>query len=223
MIQVKPSSNFQEQQEKWDSSKWMGWESVSHGHWISLAFADLHVNQISRDWCAPKGASTTSSSMTPDSAQWPCQNQGLEKAKQRRSITFCAGLWLRQELETAMIRTWEEMLFWQWCSRRDPLALSPSGTTWLHGWLAGGEGYCFFCVEKYASTVFCLCGTRKGRAGEREEEGSREMENSRRAGFSLLHYANKASEHHSETELTNLILISWEGSFLQTRQYIHAL
>lgn len=70
------------------------------------------------------------------------------------------------------------------------------------------QALCFFYVEKYASTIFCLCGPRKGRAGEREEEGSREMENSRRAGFSLLRYANKASEHDSETELTNLILIS---------------
>lgn len=141
MIQVKPSSNFQERQEKRDSSKQMGWESVCYTHWISLASADLHVNQMSCDWCAPKGASTTSSSMTPGSAQWPRQNQGLEKAKQKRSITFCAGLWLRQEIETAIIHPWEETLFQQWCSCIDPLALSPRRTTWPHGWLTGGEGY----------------------------------------------------------------------------------
>lgn len=38
--------------------------------------------------------------------------------------------------------------------------------------------------------------------------GSGEIENSRRARFSLVHYANKASKHDSETELINLILIS---------------
>lgn len=40
------------------------------------------------------------------------------------------------------------------------------------------------------------------------EGSSCEMENSRRAGFSLLRYANKVSEHDSETETMNLIPIS---------------
>lgn len=74
------------------------------------------------------------------------------------------------------------------------------------------QALCFFYLEKYAGTIFYLCGTRKGRDGERGERGSREMENSRRAGFSLLRYANKGSEHDSETELINVILISREGS-----------
>lgn len=159
-------------------------------------------------------------------AQRLLPKSGLEKAKQKRSILFRAGLWLRQEIEAAIICPWEEMPFWQWCSYIEPLALSQGRTTWLHVMIDRRgrlQALCSFYLEKYAGTIFHLCGTSKGRAGERGEGGSREMENSRRAGFSLLCYANKASKHDSETELINLILISQEGSFLLTWQYIHAL
>lgn len=155
-----------------------------------------------------------------------CQNWCLEKAKQKRSTLFSAVLWLRQETETEITCPWEEMSFWQWCRYIDPLALSWGRTTWLHlvidrrGRL---QALCFFYLEKHAGTIFYLCGTSKGRAGERGEGGFQEMENSREAGFSSLHYANRACEHDTETELINLILISQEVCFPPTQQYIHAL
>lgn len=101
-----------------------------------------------------------------------CLNWSLEKAKRKRSILFCAGLWLREEIETAIICPWEEMLLWQCCSYTDLLALSRGRTTWLHmvidrrGRL---QTLCFFYLEKYAGTIFYSCGTSKGRAGGGEK------------------------------------------------------
>lgn len=92
---------------------------------------------------------------------------------------------------------------------------------WLHVGIVRVGRLQAFCIVKYASTIFYLCGTSKGRTGERGEGGSREIENSRRAGFSLLRYANKASEHDSETELINLILISQGSSFWPDNIYVH--
>lgn len=79
---------------------------------------------------------------------------------------------------------------------------------WLRMEIVRGGRLQAFCIVKYADPIFYLHGTSKGRTGERGEGDSWEIENSRRAGFSLLHYANKASEHDSETKLINLILIS---------------
>lgn len=227
MIWVKSRSNLQVQLEKWDSIKRMVWESqfaitIEYPrHVLTFTWAKCPMTGVPQK--EPAQPHPLCHQTLPSNS---CQNQGLEKAKQKRSILFCAGLWLRQEIETAIICPWEEMPFWQRCSYIDPLALSRGRTTWLQvvidrrGRL---QALCFFYLEKYAGTIFYLCGTSKGRAGERGEGGSREMENSRRAGFSLPRYANKASEHESETELINLILISWEGSFLPTWQHIHAL
>lgn len=57
--------------------------------------------------------------------------------------------------------------------------------------------------------------------GWEEWRCSQEIENSRRAGFSLLRYANKASEQDSETELLNQILISQEISFWPDNIYVY--
>lgn len=197
---------------------------VCYNHWISQARTDLHMSQMPCDWCTSKEASATSSSTWPDSAWWLLPKLAPWEGKEKRSTLFSAVLWLRQETEITC--PWEEMSFWQWCRYIDPLTLSWGRTTWLHlvidrrGRL---QALCFFYLEKHAGTIFYLCGTSKGRAGERGEGGFQEMENSRGAGFSALHYANRASEHDTETELINLILISQEVFFLPTQQYIHAL
>lgn len=71
---------------------------------------------------------------------------------------------------------------------------------WLHVEIVRVGGLQAFCIVKYADTIFHLCGTSKGRTDERSEGGSREIENSRRAGF--LCYAMQIKQGNMTLKLS---------------------
>lgn len=90
------------------------------------------------DWCAPKGASATSSSMSTDSAQRPLPKSEPWESKPREKHPFLWRFMAKAGNREVIICPWEQMPFWQWCSYIDPLALSWGRIT---QWLTGEEAY----------------------------------------------------------------------------------